>query len=431
MTEFDPLIAGRSVDLLGAGIDNMALLPHLTEASQVRVWVDDVDAVPDHIRQECARYRASVGAVSNWVAESPSPNRLVVRSPGFPRYREDVARALDGTPIQSVTTAINLWLTTFGDRFPTVIITGTKGKSTVARMLAALLPHSELVGNIGTPIWSVQPPPAGTVMVCEVSSYQAVDFTHRADLAILTSLSEDHISWHGSVERYHADKLAAIHQASRVLTIADLDGLVSAHSNAFVVETPDTPDRLSELPAHMASNARLALAAAERLQADFGAVVVRDPAQTLLDLPAMVGRLREIHSQDGHRWFDDSLASNPSGAAAAVAAFADDHLWLILGGIDRKVSPAPLAEALRSSTQSVSIVAVPDNGADLVADLTAADVVIEQQLHAPDVESAVALIRTAARQHSTVLFSPAAPTPPQHGNWSNRSAAFEAAVLSS
>ncbi len=421
---------GRPVDLLGAGIDNMAVLPHLDGALALRIWVDDPASVSVETQAVCARFGATIGAVSHWVGLTAEPNRLVVRSPGFPRYREDIAAALASAPAGSVTTAINLWLATFGDRYPTVIVTGTKGKSTVARMLASLLPGSELVGNIGTPIWSIPLPQAGSVIVCELSSYQAVDLTHQGDLAILTSLSEDHISWHDSVERYHADKMGPVLGASRALTVDTLEHLLAEHPSARSVATEATADALSSMPSHMASNGRLALAAARWLSLDFGAAIVNDPEQTLLNLPAMVGRLREIPSPlDDHRWFDDSLASNPSGAAAAVKAFATDNLWLVLGGLDRNVSLEPLIQALQSCTGVVSTVAVPDNGSELVNQLVAAGIEMMHRLEAPDVERAVALIRDSASVPSTVLFSPAAPTPPQHGNWSNRSAAFEAAVL--
>ncbi len=36
---------GRPVDLLGAGIDNMAVLPHLDGALALRIWVDDPASV--------------------------------------------------------------------------------------------------------------------------------------------------------------------------------------------------------------------------------------------------------------------------------------------------------------------------------------------------------------------------------------------------
>jgi UDP-N-acetylmuramoylalanine--D-glutamate ligase len=416
-------IEGRTVDLLGAGIDNTALLPHLRNASAIRVWVDDVQTIDESTRSVCTGANASIGEIADWI-----PGDLIVRSPGFPFYRADIASVLSTVADELVTTAVNLWLETFGDRYPTVIVTGTKGKSTVARMLASILPGSVLVGNIGTPIWSLDPPPEGSPVVCEISSYQAVNMTHRANLGVLTSLGEDHVSWHGSVERYHRDKLTPLLEAERVVTTAPLLPVVEAHHR---VRTP--PERrhpqLDHMPDHVAINALLAITAAEWLQQDFDVTVADDPALIISRLPPMVGRLRELDGADHHRWFDDSLASNPSGTAAAVTAFADDDLWLILGGIDRRVSPQPLIGALQARSQTVSIVGIPENGDGLIDQITAAGIELDQQLSAPDVATAVSMIRSHVVRPSTVLFSPAAPTPHRHGNWSNRSAAFEEAVL--
>ncbi|MFW2383700.1 MAG: Mur ligase family protein [Acidimicrobiales bacterium] len=416
-------VEGRTIDLLGAGIDNTALLPHLSSAARIRVWVDEPETMASSTRTACAAAGASVGAIHAW-----SPGDLIVRSPGFPPYRADIASALSRIPPEFVTTAVNLWLESHGRRFPIVIITGTKGKSTVARMLASILPTSALVGNIGTPIWSLDPPVDGTPIVCEISSYQAVNMTHRADLGVLTSLSEDHVSWHGSVERYQADKLGPVRRADRALTISGLVDSLSDHPNLRTASDASYP-KLDPMPGHMATNARLALTAADWLHTDLGVSVAAEPDGVIAGLPPMIGRLRELASPDAHRWFDDSLASNPSGAAAAVMAFTGADLWLILGGIDRHVSPEPLIEALRATTRTISAVAVPDNGRELIGQIVSAGIELEQFLQAPDVAGAVSEIRSHAVRPSTVLFSPGAPTPPQHQNWSVRSAAFEAAVV--
>ncbi len=415
---------GKTVDLLGAGIDNTALLPHLTGASAIRVWVDDPHSVPADVAAVYSSAGVPIGAVADWEC-----GQLVVRSPGFPRYRSDIAAVLAECPPGSVTTAVNLWLETYGDRYPTVIVTGTKGKSTVARMLASVLPGSELVGNIGEPIWDLVPPEDPVPIVVEVSSYQAVDMTYRPTLGILTSLSEDHVSWHGSVDRYHRDKLKPLHAADRVQTQPALLPLFGGHSDARAPEPENRVVASDDLPGHMAANASLAVAAARWLADDLGVAVVPDPVATIRNLPPLVGRLREIRVGDEHRWFDDSLASNPSGAAAAIAAFASDHLWLIVGGIDRHVSPQPLLDALLGCDHPVSVVAVPNNGGVLIEQMQQAGVVIDQRVSAANVQRAVAEVRARARGRSTVLFSPAAPTPPQHGNWADRSAAFEAAVV--
>lgn len=421
-------LAGVEVDLLGLGIDVCAVIPHLDRAASVHAWVDDPSTVTEDERAVCARSGVPIGGMADW----PGSGSVVVRAPGFPRYRADVAARIRR---QRVTTPVDLWLNTHGGDLHTVLVTGTKGKSTVATMVAALVPGSQLCGNIGVPIWSVGKPARGSTVVVEVSSYQAADTRAVVDLAILTSLGEDHVTWHGSVERYHADKLGPVLAARRVLTVAALETVIARRKPDGELRTAEGTaggDGLDGLPAHMAANARLARAAAGWLHEDFGTALVPDPEATLLALPPLPGRLRLVPTGDGRRWYDDALASNPSGAAAAVEAFTGGPLWLIVGGVDRRVSLAVLIDAAATAARqcSFNVVAIPDSGPEIIDQLISGGVPIDQAATAPDVAAAVSLIARRAGPDSVVLFSPAAPTPPQHGTWSHRSEAFVEAVQS-
>ena len=60
-------------------------------------------------------------------------------------------------------------------------------------------------------------------MVDEISSYQCADFIGNPDLGILVALYSAHLPWHGTLERYHADKMNMIHQAKEQIDIRHLD----------------------------------------------------------------------------------------------------------------------------------------------------------------------------------------------------------------
>src|SRR3954467_5810211 len=94
---------------------------------------------------------------------------------------------------------------------PFVTITGTNGKS-ATRALIAHLPKvagydTQMGGNIGTAILSLEPPRTGRVHVIEMSSYQ-IDLAPSPDpsVGILLNVSEDHIDRHGTLEHYAAVK---------------------------------------------------------------------------------------------------------------------------------------------------------------------------------------------------------------------------------
>ncbi len=94
---------------------------------------------------------------------------------------------------------------------PFVAITGTNGKSTTTALIAHLMRvagyDTQMGGNIGTAILSLQPPRMGRVHVIEMSSYQ-IDLSPSLDptVGILLNVSEDHIDRHGTLEHYAAVK---------------------------------------------------------------------------------------------------------------------------------------------------------------------------------------------------------------------------------
>ncbi len=90
---------------------------------------------------------------------------------------------------------------------PFVAITGTNGKSTTTALIAHLMRvagyDTQMGGNIGTAILSLEPPGDGRVHVIEMSSYQ-IDLAPSLDpsVGILLNISEDHIDRHGTLEHY-------------------------------------------------------------------------------------------------------------------------------------------------------------------------------------------------------------------------------------
>src|SRR6201992_1196964 len=99
----------------------------------------------------------------------------------------------------------------FAPDAPFVAITGTNGKSTTTALIAHLMKvagyDTQMGGNIGTAILSLEPPRMGRVHVIEMSSYQ-IDLTPSLDpsVGILINISEDHIDRHGTLAHYAAVK---------------------------------------------------------------------------------------------------------------------------------------------------------------------------------------------------------------------------------
>ena len=94
---------------------------------------------------------------------------------------------------------------------PFVAITGTNGKSTTTALIAHLMRvagyDTQMGGNIGTAILSLEPPRMGRVHVIEMSSLPDRSVAvARSRVGILLNVSEDHIDRHGTLEHYAAMK---------------------------------------------------------------------------------------------------------------------------------------------------------------------------------------------------------------------------------
>src|SRR6201988_4518192 len=94
---------------------------------------------------------------------------------------------------------------------PFVAVTGTNGKSTTTALIAHLMRvagyDTQMGGNIGTAILSLEPPRKGRVHVIEMSSYQ-IDLTPSLDPpgGILINVIAAHIDRHGTMAHYAAVK---------------------------------------------------------------------------------------------------------------------------------------------------------------------------------------------------------------------------------
>ncbi len=299
---------------------------------------------------------------------------VVVKAPGISRYRPDVVSLqIAGVPIAG---GLGLWLhdRAAGAELDRVVaITGTKGKSTTASVLGHLLTRlgrrTVVGGNLGTPPWDPAAPTDTERWVIEVSSYQATDLPVSPPVVAVTSLHADHLDWHGTLDRYVADKLSVCSQPGAELTVAadtpELRAWVEQLGPRveWVAAPPDGgwAGALGLLGGHNLRNAEVARVCLEAL----GEPAAADPA-ALADLASgfapLPSRLAVIATLDGVDFVDDSLSTNVLPTVAAVEAFADRPVALLVGGFDRGIDYAPLAAPLRARIEPTVVFTLPDNG---------------------------------------------------------------------
>ena len=270
-------LAGRRIVLWGTGREAMAaaalIRRHLPD--QAMTFIDDR---PDAM---AANDYGPVVTVPDAIETALAEADIVIKSPGVSLYHPRI-RALQARGVP-VTSLLNLWFA-LPRRARTVCVTGTKGKSTTAALIAHLLrglgQRVLLAGNIGQAA-GLEEADADFAVV-EMSSYQTADFAQRCDLAVLTSLYPEHLDWHGTLDRYYADKLNLLAHADARLVAAQC----LATMTAMGVDLPVTAVHDRALPGltnaylarpHNQHNVGMALAAyrATRFRGGPGAAAAR------------------------------------------------------------------------------------------------------------------------------------------------------------
>jgi UDP-N-acetylmuramoylalanine--D-glutamate ligase len=122
---------------------------------------------------------------------------------------------------------------------------------------------------------------------------------------------------------------------------------------------------------------------------------------------------------------DDGLSTNVLPVLAAVEAFEDRRVALLVGGQSRHIDYAPLGLGLRGRAMPCLMVTMPTNGPDIHRQVAAADP--GPQVSIVDAESLADAVRIAAdwaAPDGVVLLSPAAPSFDLYRDYQDRGRAF-------
>ena len=292
---------------------------------------------------------------------------LVVASPAVPRESDYIIAAR--TANVSLTTEVGL----FVERCPAAIcgITGSNGKTTTVSMIRSILECSgapfHVGGNIGGSLLSslatIKP---DDHVVLELSSFQLEwldDMGWSPRIAAVLNIMPNHLDRHGTLERYREAKTAILkHQASvdTALLVSDDPGSSSLRDmvkgttvwvgtdhlhdgitvdNGWIVERRGAVtapicdvDGLLLPGKHNILNAMTAAACSREMGIGFDAV-----AQGLASFTGVPHRLEYIGKHNGIRYYNDSKATTPDAALAALSSF-DCTVIPILGGYDKGIS---------------------------------------------------------------------------------------------
>lgn len=446
--------AGKKVALLGAGIENLALIPHLLVAG-AKVTV-------------CDR-----GDRSDFPELSPSVQ--LVAGPGYldDLGQYDVVFRVAGLPVATLEKALiplqkKPFVTSPTDLFlalapcQTIGVTGSKGKGTTSTMIGSILKASGkkafVVGNIGQPMFdSFKDLGRDSFAIIELSSFQLEDLRHSPDIAVVLAVTEnDHLrplsnqnpNFHASVNDYVAAKahitlfqsatdhlvyvadndltmsIAQIAKAKKVSVsqlskdadfFVDQSGIVWTNGKELV-----DLSKLGLKGQHVFLNTTMAIAVASKLNCR-----EVDIAQGVANFRPLPHRLEQFADHDDVIYIDDSYATAPEAAIAAIGTFDAPIVW-IAGGSTKGASFDELARVVAKSTVKEAILigqeapSIKESLSHFAQNLPVAT--------PKTLAEAVKLAQKLAKKGDVVLLSPACASKDMFTNAADRGEQFKALV---
>jgi UDP-N-acetylmuramoylalanine--D-glutamate ligase len=329
---------------------------------------------------------------------------VLVKSPGVPRDAPLVVEAeRRGVPIWS---EVELGFRLLQPRL--VGVTGTNGKTTTAELLGVML-EAPVAGNVGRALTDLDGEiDPGTLVVCELSSFQLEDVHELAcEVAVLLNLEPDHLDRYASFDDYRAAKLR-IFERAHAKVVPKGSGLEGVE---FSADDP-LPAEPRVRGAHNRENAAAATAAARAL-----GVSEEQIAEALRSFAGVPHRLEFVRELNGVRYVNDSKATNVAAALRALAAYAEEPVHLILGGSRKGEDFTPLAAAIGPNVRSVHLIGE-------TADELAAAIPRARR----DGDLATALAAVDARPGDVVLLSPACASYDQFSDFEERGEEFRRLV---
>lgn len=453
---FDTLKDSR-VALIGIGVSHTELI-ELFLRKGIDVTVLD-RKTKDQLDPELYSRLHSLGArfiLGEGYLDSLSDFDVVYRTPGMYYNNPKLSKAReDGVIITSE-------MESFFQLCPCKIyaVTGSDGKTTTTTIISEFLKAEGykvwLGGNIGKALLPrIESISETDVAVVELSSFQLISMRQSPDVAVITNIAPNHLDVHSSMEEYIQAKCNILdHQTafSRAVLNSDNEetigllghvrGRVSTFSRLHPVTLgayldgdrvlcySDGRRSVKIIPASRIKipgehNIENYLAA---ISAVWGDVSVDSICRVARHFGGVEHRIEFVRELDGVRYYNDSIASNPTRVIAGLRSF-NKRIIIIAGGYDKKIPFEPLAGPVNEFVKV--LILMGDTASKIekaVTDTPLYDSSKLKILHAGSMSEAVALARENAEPGDIVSLSPACASFDMYPNFEARGRDYKSIV---
>lgn len=448
----------KSILILGFGKEGMStyqLFKQLGEEISLYIMDQNAENVLEYMEKEKDPYTRVIS--SEDYLKGLDGFDVIFKTPGLPGF------LLKDIEISKITSQSELFMEYVGDRV--IGITGTKGKSTTSSVIAHILNgaglKTKLVGNIGFPaLESLLLDDGETYYVYEMSSFQTEFLQVGPRIGVILNLFEEHLNNYMGYEAYQESKLqlfkaevknpkeqVLIYGCDNHMLVEKINGLREIYDNRhyfsfghslkntmsdpgyFIEENriicidanmnktivTDTDFSRNLLGEHNLLNSLVAFIVVDKLKS-IGVldVTTEEVIRLLGEFKGLPHRLEDVGVFRGIHFYNDSISTIPEATMKAVESI-ENLGTLIIGGFDRKIDYASLADYL-DTLEDITIICLPTTG-HKVCDMMKNN---NKCIKVGDMIEAIITAYQSTPKGKACLLSPAASSYNQYKNFEDR-----------
>lgn len=450
---------GRRVALIGLGISNVAVAKYLTDKGAIITACDQQDQHSlgrryTELAELGVDFQLGPGYLNNL-----ERFECLMLAPGVPLGLPPVIEAAR----RGVEVSSEMSLFFSQCRAPIIGVTGSSGKTTTTLLLAEFLTASghtvSVGGNIGKPLLEeVDTLTEDTWVLLELSSFQ-LQLLHRSPrIALVTNVTPNHLDVHGSMDEYIAAKKRIFEfQSSRDWLVLNYDNDTTRFMSdeaesqkawfsrsqqprrgACVIDDRVVVARAGHLQ-EICQVGEIRLMGTHNLENVLAAAAVADligcPPAAMHDVittfSGVEHRLEFVQDIAGIAFYNDSKATTPAGAIAALRSFSRPVV-LIAGGYDKQLPFDELALVILERAKAVVLFGATQEkiGAAIRLAAAAAGQNAPPISYERDLADAVTAAVGYAESGDAILLSPACASYDMFSDYQERGKQFREIVRS-
>lgn len=441
---------GKKVLILGLSVSGTAAARYLAQCGANVYITENRQEKPED--KQLIEELKSLGIkieMGSHSEEFISDVHLAVTSPSVPLDSE-IYLKLKSRNVQIISEVSLAYLET---KSPFVAITGTNGKTTTTALTSHILStefNAPACGNIGKPPCALLNDNVD-YFVCEMSSFQIVhSIPFKAKIACWTNFTPDHITWHGSVEKYF-DAKAQLFRNEQTPEFSIFNGAdekllefsktcgdevflfdKEVEDNCCYIKSDSIYYKRNKQEEKIIDLKECPLVGHHNYQNIMCAIIIAKLVgisnehikSSIMDFSAPEHRLEKVREYNGITFYNDSKATNPEAAIVAIDSFNNQNVVLIAGGRDKLTDLKEFCNSVNKHIKTVILIGeaterfeenLKSNGFDNIIKETTMESAIDKSIELnPDV----------------VLLSPACASFDMFSGYEERGTVFKKYVLS-